>query len=70
LQRTEYVEEYIMEPMAAKMMAEDPALAKEFEQKLINDAAFRLNPEERLQWFYRKTPFYDERAMLYPVGRE
>ena len=70
LQQTEYVEEYIMEPMAAKMMAEEPALAKEFEQKLIDDAAFRSNPEERLQYFYRKTPFYDERAMLYPVGLE
>jgi hypothetical protein len=70
LQQTEYVEEYIMEPMAAKMMKEDPALAKEFEQKLIDDAAFRSNPEERLQWFYKKTPFYDQRSMLYPVGRE
>ena len=57
-------------PYSTKMMAEDPALAKELEQKLIDDAVFRSNPEERLQWFYKKTPFYDERAMLYPVGRE
>lgn len=49
LQPTEYVEEYVMEPMAAKMMADDPALAKEFEQKLIDDAEFRSNPDARLQ---------------------
>lgn len=70
LQPTEYVEAYIMEPMAVRMMAEDPALAKEFEQKLIDDAAFRSSATERLQWFYRRTPFHDPRALLYPVGRE
>jgi len=23
-----------------------------------------------LQWFYERTPFYDDRYRLYPVGRE
>jgi murein tripeptide amidase MpaA len=34
LQRTEYVEAYVMEPMARAMLAEDPALAAEFEARL------------------------------------
>lgn len=67
---TEYVEPYIMEPMAERMLAEDPELAEKFHEKLETDADFRANPRARLQWFYEKTPFYDERAMLYPVGRE
>lgn len=67
---TEYVESYIMEPMAAKMLEEDPQLAEEFRKKVENDAEFRANPRARLNWFYTKTPFYDERAMLYPVGVE
>ncbi|HEX7833414.1 MAG TPA: carboxypeptidase, partial [Thermoanaerobaculia bacterium] len=70
LSPTEYVEGYIMEPMAAKMLAEDPALAAEFQKKLEDDATFRGNAQARLQWFYKKTPFYDERAMLYPIARE
>jgi len=70
LSPTEYVESYIMEPMAEKMLAEDPKLAEEFRKKLENDAEFRANSRARLQWLYQKTPFYDERARLYPVGRE
>ena len=70
LTTTEYVESYIMEPMAAKMIEEDPKLAEEFRQKVESDAEFRGNPRARLYWFYQKTPFYDERAMLYPVGIE
>lgn len=70
LSPTEYVESYIMEPMAEKMLAEDPKLAEEFRKKLESDAAFRGNPRARLQWFYVRTPYYDERALLYPIARE
>lgn len=67
---TEYVESYIMEPMAERMLADDPQLAGEFRRKVAGDAAFRGDPRARLQWLYERTPFYDERARLYPVGRE
>jgi hypothetical protein len=70
LQPTEYVEGYIMEPMAERMLAEDPKLAEEFRKKVDSDATFRGNPRARLQWLYERTPFYDERARMYPVGRE
>ena len=70
LSPTEYVEGYIMEPMAERMLAEDPKLAEEFRKKVETDATFRGNPTARLQWLYERTPFYDERARLYPVGRE
>lgn len=70
LSPTEYVEGYIMEPMAEKMLAEDPKLADEFRAKVESDATFRGDPRARLQWLYEKTQWYDERARLYPVGRE
>ena len=70
LTATEYVEPYIMEPMAERMLAEDPKLAEEFRRKIDDDAEFRGSSRARLQWLYQKTPFYDERARLYPVGRE
>jgi hypothetical protein len=68
LNPTEYVEAYIMEPMAERMLAEDPKLAEEFRQKVESDPEFR--GRARLQWLYQRTPFYDERARLYPIGRE
>ncbi len=70
LSPTEYVEGYIMEPMAERMLAEDPKLAEEFRKKVESDAEFRGSSRARLQWLYQRTPFYDERARLYPVGRE
>jgi len=70
LSPTEYVEGYIMEPMAEAMMKEDPRLAEEFQKKLQSDEQFRGDARARLQWFYERTPWYDERARLYPIGKE
>lgn len=70
LQQTEYIEGYVMEPMAERMLAADPKLAEEFREKLAKDEAFRSSSTERLRWFYSRTPFADERWKLYPVGRE
>jgi hypothetical protein len=69
LQPTEYVEGYIMEPMAERMLAADPALRAEYARQVAADPAL-AKPEERLQWLYRRTPFADDRWRLYPVGRE
>ncbi|MBA3652157.1 MAG: carboxypeptidase [Chthoniobacterales bacterium] len=70
LQPTEYIEGYILEPMAEKMLAGDPKLAAEFRAKLESDEAFRASAKERLRWFYARTPFFDDRWNLYPVARE
>ncbi len=69
-QRTEYIEAYVMEPMAKKMLEDSPALKKEFEEKKRVDAAFAGNQNAILTWFYSKTKYYDDRYLLYPVGRE
>lgn len=70
LQRTEYVEAYAIEPLAERMLQSNPGLAKEFLRKLETDAAFRASADARLRWFYERTPFWDERWLLYPVARE
>ncbi len=69
-QRTEYMEAYVMEPMAKKMLEESPALQKEFALKKTQDTAFANDPIDILTWFYSKTKYYDDRYLLYPVGRE
>ena len=70
LSRVEYIEGYAIAPLAEKMMAADPALKAEFEAKLAADPKFAADPEARLGWFYRRTPFYDDRHLLYPIARE
>jgi hypothetical protein len=70
LQRTEYVEGYVMAPLAERMMARNPKLKAEFEAKLAADPKFAADAEARLSWFYARTPYFDERYLLYPVGRE
>ena len=69
LNRTEYTEAYVMEPMARAMLAADPELAEAFTAKLETDADFAADPQARLMWFYEKTPYYDTAERLYPIAR-
>jgi hypothetical protein len=69
LQRTEYMEAYAIEPLAARMLQQDHALARAWEEAL-KDPAFAASPERRLAWFYERSAYYDERYRLYPIGRE
>ena len=70
LQRTEYIEGYVVAPMADQMLATDPKLKAEFEAKLKTDEKFAKDPTARLQWFYARSKFFDDRYLLYPVGLE
>jgi hypothetical protein len=68
--RTEYIEGYAIEPLARKMLAEDPKLAAEFEQKKREEPAFASDQRSVYQWFYSRSPYFDARWLLYPVGEE
>jgi len=68
-EQKEYAESYVLESLAREMMANDPALRSEFEQLLATDAAFASNPDERLLFFYKRSPYWDPQKDLYPVGR-
>lgn len=70
LTRTEYIEGYAIAPIAEAMLTRDPRLRAEFEAKLKADAGFASDADARLAWFYERTPYYDDRYLLYPVGRE
>jgi hypothetical protein len=70
LQRTEYIEGYAIAPLADRMLKADPALAAQFRAKLAADPAFAADADARLRWFYERTPFFDRRYLVYPVGRE
>lgn len=70
LQRTEYIEGYVLAPLADRMLAVDPELKAKFEKKLAADPSFAADPAARLRWFYARTKFYDDRYLLYPIGIE
>ena len=65
----EYAEHYILEALAREMIAHDPALRREFEERLKADAEFAESPTERLRFFYKRSPYWDPQMNLYPVGR-
>jgi murein tripeptide amidase MpaA len=68
-EQKEYSEDYVSEKLAREMMAEDPGLRIEFEQRLESDEAFAASPHQRLQFFYKRSPYWDPELNLYPVGR-
>ncbi len=68
-EQKEYADERVMEVMARDMMAKDPALKQEFERRVETDPAFAGSAAERLDFFYQRTPYYDDRLNIYPVGR-
>ncbi len=67
-EQKEYGEAYVIEKLAREMMAKDENLKREFEEKL-KDETFAKNPRARLNFFYERSPYFDKRIGLYPVGR-
>lgn len=68
-EQKEYGENYVIEKMAKDMLDQNPGLKIEFEQKKTNDPDFAKDPEEILNWFYSKSPYWDQNINLYPVGK-
>lgn len=68
-EQKEYSESYVMESMAREMLVKDPELKKEFEMKMSSDKNFSTDQEKILNWFYSKTPYWDNRLAIYPIGK-
>jgi hypothetical protein len=68
-EQKEYMEAYVAEEVARDMLAKDPALKAEFEQRVKTDPAFAKDPQARLDFFHRRHASYDQRLRLYPVLR-
>jgi hypothetical protein len=69
-ERIEYMEGYVIAPMAERMLHEDPALREAFEARLATDPEFAADGDARLRWFYERSPYYDQALRLYPIGIE
>lgn len=63
----EYASDYILEPLAQKMLAQDAKLKAEFDAALAADPALAKNPRGRLMWLYTHSDYYEKDKDLYPV---
>lgn len=68
-EQKEYAENYILEKLAREMLVASQELREEFEKKLASDPGFAASPRARLEFFYRRSPYWDKQMNLYPVGR-
>jgi len=68
-EQKEYAESYVMEKMMREMMDKDPQLKADFDLKYNNDSTFRNNQYEIYNWFYSKTPYWDQKLNIYPIVR-
>jgi len=67
-ERKEYVEPYVLEPLLPEMLAANPALADSFAAALAAEPELDGNYWGKILWFYRHTPWWDDRIDVYPVG--
>ncbi len=68
-EQKEYAEDYVLEKLARDMLANDEKLKKEFYDKLSNDSTFASNPRARLNFFYQRSPYWDNQLNIYPIVR-
>jgi hypothetical protein len=68
-EQKEHLEPYVAEQIARELCASDPKLREAFERKLKDDAAFRADPAQRLEFFCQHHPSWDEQLNCYPLYR-
>ncbi len=69
LQRKEYGESYMLDPLGRWMLARDGRLAAEFRERLAHDPAFAADPGARADFFYTRSPWKDREQGLMPFSR-
>lgn len=69
LSQKEYFSDYIFEDEAAEILNNDKELLAEFETAKIEDPDLKDNARKQLEWVYKKTKYYEDSHLLYPVGR-
>jgi hypothetical protein len=68
-EQKEHLEPYVAEQIARELYTSEPKLREVFESKLKGDAAFRADPAQRLEFFCRHHPSWDEQLNCYPLYR-
>jgi hypothetical protein len=67
LQQKEYFSPYVFEEIALKLLEENTALKKEFDQKKSSDQDFSNSWYAQLNFIYQRSPHHETAYMRYPV---
>jgi hypothetical protein len=65
----EYFETYSMETYARKMIKDDPVVKAEYELWQKDHPELKDNQYAQLEWFFRRSPYWDKQKDMYPVGK-
>lgn len=68
-ERKEYIEDYVIDPLADSMLAADAELKADFESRLKSDTAFAKDVDARRRYFYERSHFAETQVNWYPVVR-
>jgi len=68
-ERKEYFESYVMEDVGRQMLEADTALRAEYETRLAEDREFASSQRARMMFLYKRSPYFDRKMNVYPVGR-
>lgn len=68
-EQKEYGEDYVLEDLAREMIERSPSLKPEFDAAIASDTAFAKSSAARLDFFYRRSLFWDNSIGVYPVAR-
>merc|ERR1712151_1248506 len=66
----EYGSNYIVVPMAERMLSTSPEIAADWLKYITDNPDYADDPDAVVDWFFKRTTFYDSEAFLLPVGIE
>ena len=69
LQQKEYFSSYIFEEKAKEILANNPELKADFEEKKASDQEFNLSHRAQLDFIYKHSKHYEKSHKRYPVYR-
>ncbi|MDP5100698.1 MAG: M14 family metallopeptidase [Nonlabens sp.] len=67
LQQKEGFSSYVFEATAAKLLAENPAIKKEFEAKKSSNKEFKSDNYAQLEWIHKRSKNYEKAHLTYPI---
>jgi murein tripeptide amidase MpaA len=67
-ERKEYAEEYIMEPIAKRMLETKASLRSEFKH-FLDQSPTSVDSAARLEFFYQRSAYFDQQEKKYPIVR-
>ena len=69
LQQKEWFSDYLFEDMAVTMLADNPQLKSDFEERKSRDTVFANDSWAQLTYLYQHSKYYEKSHLRYPILR-